>query len=74
MRSAHPVAVVALYVVVSCGVLAIAMEAIRWWHRLFPRRPRGLITSGEYSITELRRVARMRAAEYHARTRSGGAT
>ena len=74
MRSAHPVAVVALYVVVSCGVLAIVTEAIRWWHRLFPRRPRGPITSGEYSITELRRVARMRAAEYHARTRSGGAT
>ena len=74
MRSAHPIAVVALYVVVSCGVLAIVTEAIRWWHRLFPRRPRGLITSGEYSITELRRVARMRAAEYHARTRSGGAT
>ena len=73
MRSAHPVAVVALYVVVSCGVLAIVMEAIRWWHRLFPRRPRGPITSGEYSITELRRVARMRAAEYHAR-RTGGAT
>ena len=73
MRSAHPVAVVALYVVVSCGVLALVMEALRLWFRWFPRRPRGPITSGEYSITELRRVARMRAAEYHAR-RTGGAT
>lgn len=73
MRTAHPVAVVALYVVVSCGVLAIVMEALRWWFRWFPRRPRGPITTGEYRIDELRRVARLRAAEYHAR-RTGGAT
>lgn len=70
MRSAHPVAVIALYAVVSVGVMALALEAMHWLARW--RRPGGPITTDEYDIETLRRHARRRAAEHHAR-RTGGA-
>ncbi len=72
MRSAHPVAVIALYAVCACGVLALVLEALHWWGRLFPRRPLSQPHTGEYDLDALRRHARQRAAEYHAK-RTGGA-
>jgi hypothetical protein len=61
MRSAHPVAVIALYAVLSVGVVALVLEAMFWWSRW--RAPRPRVTTGEYDRDHIRDIARQRLRE-----------
>ena len=69
MRTASPIAVIALYAVASVAVMALVLEAMFWWSRM--RRPGGRITTDEYDIDALRRHARARRDEMAAAKEAG---
>lgn len=65
MRTAHPVAVVALYVVMSLGTLWIVVGLAHWWCRLRDRgrRHHARTITAEHDIAHIRALARRRLAE-----------
>lgn len=68
-----------LYAVLSVSFVVLVLEVLTWWHRRFG--PRGRITTGDFDIDQMRRIARAAQARayaeratWHVPTRTTGAS